>query len=152
MTNYYPFGYPNYATLNTWIVVKFVCRDYLQYCACNLQLRIDTTNGLNGGTWTKVNEVDDLPGMGTLDDNNNPTKCPATYYGWCGDPGVAGSHPPGTDGRTWWMNPISLSHGFQGANYSVMMRNDSTTEQYFKYMSIREVDPINALLQVFYQR
>ena len=39
--------------------------------------------------------------------------------------------------------PISISHGFQGANNSVMMRNDSTTEQYFKYMSIREVDPIS---------
>ena len=65
--------------------------------------------------------------MGLLDDNNNQTKCPATSYGWCGDPATQGPHPPGTDGRTWWTMPISLSHGFQGAHYSVMMRNDSTT-------------------------
>ena len=142
--NYYAYGYPNYAPLSTWIGVKFVCRDYTQSCKCNLQLWLGTTGGVNGGNWQKVNEVDDLPGMGSLDDNNNPTKCPATSYGWCGDPASAGSHPPGTDGITFWTMPISISHGFQGANYSVMMRNDSTTEQYFKYMSIREVDPINA--------
>ena len=55
----------------------------------------------------------------------HPTKCPATSYGWCGDPCAAGSHPPGKDGRHWWTNPISYLHGYQGANYSVLMRNDA---------------------------
>ena len=42
----------------------------------------------------------------------------------------------------WWRNPISYLHGYQGANCSVLMRNDANTEQYFKWMSIREIDPI----------
>ena len=79
-----------------------------------------------------------------FDDNNNPTKCPATSYGWCGDP-MLREHPLLERTEELFGRCQLVFHGFQGANYSVIMRNDSTTGQYFKYMSIREVDPINHL-------
>jgi hypothetical protein len=66
--NYWPEGMPN----NEWIGYKFVVYDIVSNNSVNnvkLELWVDTTDGLNGGNWTKVYEfIDDGKNFGTVSD------------------------------------------------------------------------------------
>jgi len=140
-------GFPNTVTLgkatkpfngdmplHQWVGYKFVCRAYTNSIKCKLQLYMDMTNGKNGGDWILVNEIDDVPGLSSHDTQGKPTPICAPSYDWCG------LNPPRTPGEFWYGQP--LVHQYQSANYSVLLRNDDTTNQYFKNFSVREVDDI----------
>jgi hypothetical protein len=120
--------------LQKWIGYKFVCRTYTKSVKCNLQMYMDMTEGKNGGDWSLINEIDDTQGLSSYDEKGNPTPVCAPSYD------ISGTNPPGTNGWFWLGQP--LCHQYQTANFSVLLRNDGTTNQYFKWFSVREVDEI----------
>lgn len=109
----YPFPGGGKMPLNKWIGYKYVSR------ACNggtqvkLELYMDLTNCVNGGTWVKVTEFTD-------------------YDGWSSDtPSCCAAH----SGKV-------LLPPYCTTNYSVYLRSDGLGEQFYKWFSIREIDPL----------
>ena len=125
----YPFPNGGKMPLGVWIGFKFICRAYTSSIKANLQAWMDLTNGENGGHWVLVNEIDDVPGM---TGGSTPVCAPSHD--------TSGNNPPGTPGSFWHNMP--LVHQYQTANYSVLIRNDGTDQQYFKWFSVREVNDI----------
>jgi hypothetical protein len=79
-----------------------------------MELFLDMTNGENGGTWTKTTEFTD-------------------YDGWSGDQiSCCETH------RGKVLNPPHMNK-----NYSVYLRSDGLGEQFYKWFSIREIEPLN---------
>ena len=58
----YPFPNNGPMPLNTWIGYKYIVRSCENDTACRVELYMDTTHGVNGGTWLKVNEFVDRDG------------------------------------------------------------------------------------------
>lgn len=109
----YPFPNKGKMPLNTWIGYKFIARASDNNTKCKLELYMDLTDGLNGGTWVKVTEFVD-------------------YDGWSADtPSCCTAHC----GKVL-LPPAEIT------NYSVYLRSDGLGEQLYKKFSIREVDPL----------
>lgn len=60
--NTYPFGSGVKMPIKQWIGYKFIVRGCEKNTKCKLELWLDMTDGLNGGTWKKVNEFTDYEG------------------------------------------------------------------------------------------
>lgn len=56
----FPFSGP--CPLNQWIGLKYIFREYSNVLKMNLQIYMDLTNGLNGGTWNKILDFTDYLG------------------------------------------------------------------------------------------
>lgn len=136
--------------LNQWIGMKAVFRPYTNVLKHNLQIYVDYTNGLNGGTWTKVMDFTDVYGWSagfSVADIPLNSMYPDTITGqyiagsyWTGAPAVGGFIGASP------INDIDGAQSCVPSNYSVFIRNDYTNPvpdaQYYKWWSIREVDAL----------
>ena len=112
-TNVYPFDDGGRMPMNTWFGYKYVVRACQNNTMCKLELYMDRTDGINGGTWKKLHEFTD-------------------YDGWSSDtPSCCDLHK----GRV--LLPPHCT-----TNYSVCLRTDGIGEQFYKKFSIREIDPL----------
>ena len=142
----FPFG--GSCPLNQWIGFKYIFREYSNVLKCNLQMYMDLTDGLNGGTWNRIMNFTDIMGWSSqlTDDVPQDSMVPDTVTGlpvpgsfWTGAPLCAqylGKTPIGTSAYS----PVQ-------DNFCVFIRNDYTSanvygSQFYKWFSIREVDPL----------
>lgn len=144
------FPFSGASPLNQWIGFKYIFREYSNVLKTNLQIYMDLTNGLNGGTWNKINDFTDVMGWSAAQTTDIPqdsmepdlithTSIPGSF--WTGAPLCAqylGKTPIGTS-----------AYSPAQSNYSVFIRNDYTTPvygaQYYKWFSIREVNELYEL-------
>jgi len=109
----YPFPKKGKMPLNTWIGYKFVVRSCENNTKAKLELYMDLTDGVNGGTWQKLIEFVD-------------------YDGWSSDTPACCAHHKGKV-----LNCTSFPQ-----TYSVYLRSDGLGEQFYKKFSVREIDPL----------
>jgi len=113
--------------LNSWVGYKFVVRNCDNESAVLLELYIDKTGGVDGGSWELVKSCKDVEYTTTTD---------AHYFSdslWY----------EGTDFKTKGSASIN-QHGkpILSPNYSVYLRTDGDIEQYYKWFSVREISPV----------
>jgi hypothetical protein len=109
----YPFPNKGKMPLNKWIGYKFVIRSIEKETKAKLELFMDLTDGVAGGTWQKLTEFTD-------------------YEGWsCDTPSCCTAHK----GKV--LNAASFPN-----TYSVYLRSDYLGEQFYKKFTIREIDPL----------
>jgi hypothetical protein len=108
---------------NTWIGYKFVVSD-LSNGNVKLEAYMDTTNGLNGGTWIKIAEfIDNGSNFGV----DNSSCAPDVSAGL---PLTASNDRPGSEtGRP---------------NVAIYFRSDGVDDDglLYKWASIREIEPL----------
>ena len=93
--------------------MKYVCRACENNTKCKLELYMDETDGLNGGTWKKITEFTDYDGWSA-----DQVSCCATHKG-----------------------KVLLPPYFN-SNYTVYLRSDCLGKQFYKKFTIREIDPL----------
>lgn len=144
----FPFG--GSSPLNQWIGLKYIFREYSNVLKTNLQIYMDLTNGVNGGSWYKIlnftdvmgwssNLTEDIPQDSMVNDLVTNLPIPGSF--WTGAPLCAqylGKTAIGTSAYTPARD-----------NFSVFIRNDYTNPvygaQFHKWFSIREVDELYEL-------
>lgn len=113
--------------LNKWIGFKLVARNCDHDTRVLVDVYVDKTNGANGGDWQLVKSIKDIP--------YDPADA-ARYYSkelWddAADFKDKGSAVPAQHGE-----PITTP------DYSVYLRTDGNSEQFYKFFSVREIEPL----------
>ncbi len=101
---------------NTWIGYKFIVQDTSK--GVHMETWMDTTGGLNGGTWVKMNSFDDNGGW-------------SVFY-WYDTYGPS----------NWPCGNVPLDYVMKHAMPYVFIRGDSVNEVDYKSFSIREINPL----------
>ena len=146
-----PYPFINKSTpLNKWIGLKFIFREYDNVLKTNLQMYMDLTNCLNGGTWKKINDFTDRMGWSGTLANDIPQDSI--------EPDLKTNLS--IDGNFWNSAPICAQYigkpsiGISDytpaqVNLSVFIRNDYKLPiygaQFFKWFSIREINELHEL-------
>lgn len=114
--------------LNKWIGYKLVARNCDNDTNVRVEVYIDKTDGLNGGDWKLAKSIKDIVYLQAVD--SFYLSKDLWYDG--GDFKNKGSASDKQHGM-----PIT------NPNYSVYLRTDGNVEQYYKYFSVREIEPIH---------
>jgi hypothetical protein len=109
----YPFLNNGKMPIKQWIGMKYLCRSCENRTKCKLELFMDMTDGLNGGTWNKVTEFTDYDGW-----SSDQVSCCDIHKGKV-------------------LLPPNMNE-----NYSVYLRSDNLGQQLYKKFTIREIEPL----------
>jgi len=101
---------------NTWIGYKFIIQK--TSTGVHLETWMDTTNGLNGGNWVKMNSFNDIGGWSVTD--------------WVN----------GYSASNWPCPNVPLDYFIKAAMPFVYVRADNVNEIDYKKFSIREINPL----------
>jgi len=113
--------------MNKWIGYKLVARNCDNDSAVLVEVYVDRTDGKNGGDWQLAKSVKDIA--------YDPAR-PEAYFSkelWhdAGDFKSKGSADPSQHGM-----PIT------SPGHSIYLRTDGNTEQFYRFFSIREIEPV----------